>query len=230
MSKLHKPFQRTITIAVTLAGALLFGTTPSLGRETVKEVHFKKGAISTTLSGLLKGYDTVTYKLAAKAGQAMSILFSPKNSACYFNVMAPGAKEAAHIGSTAGNEYAANLTATGEYDAQVYLMRSSARRNEVCKFSITFEVSGAGSDQSAAVPGTEERDMVTACANKAVSFYAVALEVVRFDQEGRPTKMNSGFVMTGEADKGVEGKKQFRCSFNGRRKLTDLMPLNSDGE
>ena len=71
----------------------------------------------------------------------MSILFSPSNASCYFNVLPPGSDEAIHIGSSVGNEFGGTLGASGEYRAQVYLMRNAARRNETCNYSITFEIS-----------------------------------------------------------------------------------------
>ena len=52
-----------------------------------------------------------------------------------------GSDEAIHIGSSAGNEFGGTLGASGEYRAQVYLMRNAARRNETCNYSITFEIS-----------------------------------------------------------------------------------------
>ena len=90
----------------------------------------------------IKGDTSIAYMLNARAGQVMSVLFSPGNTSCYMNVSEPGADSAVHIGSSAGNEYAANLAASGDYRIQVYLMRNAARRNETCKFSITFEVTG----------------------------------------------------------------------------------------
>jgi hypothetical protein len=44
------------------------------------------------------------------------------------------------IGSTSGNEFAGNLPATGNYVVEVYMMRSAARRNETCRYSVTFEI------------------------------------------------------------------------------------------
>jgi hypothetical protein len=84
----------------------------------------------------------------------MSILFSPSNASCYFNLLPPGSDEAIHIGSSVGNEFGGTLGASGEYRAQVYLMRNAARRNETCNYSITFEISGAsGSAGDAVIQG-----------------------------------------------------------------------------
>jgi hypothetical protein len=109
--------------------------------ERTEAVEFSAGATSATIKGSIKGDDFVNYALKANAGQVMSILFSPSNASCYFNLLPPGSDEAIHIGSSVGNEFAGTLGSSGEYRAQVYLMRNAARRGETCSYSITFEIS-----------------------------------------------------------------------------------------
>jgi len=125
-------------------------------------VHFKRGASSATLSGTIKGYDGKDYRVGAKAGQAISVLFEPKNKSCYFNVLPPGSDDAAiFIGSSSGNEFTANLRQTGDYVIRVYLMRNAARRNERCDYRFTVEISPDTTSEEptqsgdALVPGTE---------------------------------------------------------------------------
>ena len=60
-----------------------------------------------------------------------------------------------HIGSSAGNEFGANPTKAGAYRVQVYQMRATARRDETCTYTISFEVTGqgtAGASAPAAAP------------------------------------------------------------------------------
>jgi hypothetical protein len=57
-----------------------------------------------------------------------------------------------HIGSSAGNEFGASPTKAGTYRVQVYQMRATARRNETCRYSISFEVTGQGSAAAPAAP------------------------------------------------------------------------------
>jgi hypothetical protein len=130
---------RNVTFAATL---LLAAGGMALAADRTETVKFAAGASSATVKGAIKGYDGITYRLGASAGQVMQVLFSPSNRACYFNVMAPGSDEAVFNGSINGNEYSANLTRGGNYVVQVYMMRSAARRNETCKYSISFEISG----------------------------------------------------------------------------------------
>jgi hypothetical protein len=125
------------------AGVILLHPLAATASERTKAVKFKAGTTSATIEGSIKGDDGVNYTLVAKAGQVMSVLFSPSNPRCYFNVLPPGSDEAIHIGSSAGNEFAGTLGASGEYKAQVYLIRAAARRNETCNYSITFEISAA---------------------------------------------------------------------------------------
>lgn len=195
-----------------------------------EEVHFKKGSTSATLSGSINGDNGVIYKLKANAGQVMSILFAPKNASCYFNLIPPGTDEAIHIGSTSGNEFAGTLGVGGEYKTQIYLMRSAARRNETCDYSITFDIAATTGAAPAGPPGSEELPMQKACAEQAVSMYGVPQAKVRFEDEGTVAKTNEGFSIKGEVDKGAEGKKQFNCFFAKDRSFKTLMPLNSDGE
>ncbi len=115
---------------------------PSAAADRTVTVKFAPGAISKTVSGTIKGDDGVNYRLGASAGQVMQVLFSPSNRSCYFNVLPPAGSEAVFNGSVSGNEFGSNLTQSGNYTVQVYLMRNAARRNETCKYSITFEISG----------------------------------------------------------------------------------------
>ncbi|WP_294951109.1 hypothetical protein [Sulfurovum sp.] len=42
-------------------------------RVVTHQVHFKKGMNGATMKASVKGYDTVQYKLGAKAGQKMHV-------------------------------------------------------------------------------------------------------------------------------------------------------------
>jgi hypothetical protein len=127
--------------------ALVLGNPPiaSAGDIKTEAVHFAKGASSATLKGSIKGYQTVDYKLGAKAGQTMKVQLKTSNSASYFNVLPPGSNDVAiFIGSTSGNEWTGSLPADGEYTVRVYLMRSAARRNETASYTLTVGITGKG--------------------------------------------------------------------------------------
>lgn len=128
-----------------LSAALALAIAPSaLAKDTTVNVQFDKGKHSKEISSSIKGDAGVNYMLQVSAGQVMQVLFSTSQGSCYFNVYEPGANEAVFNGSITGNEYGASPTKAGAYKIQVYQMRATARRNETCKYSISFEVTGAG--------------------------------------------------------------------------------------
>lgn len=146
--------------ALPVLAILLIAVSSSVAADRTETIRFERGTTFKNLTGTIRGYDGVKYQLGAAAGQAMSVLFKPSNGACYMNVVAPGSQMAIHNGSTTGNEYAGNLQASGNYRIQVYLMRSAARRNENCKYSMTVEITGpakavAPAPVDATVPGTK---------------------------------------------------------------------------
>ncbi|MGB7206696.1 MAG: hypothetical protein WBD37_14585, partial [Anderseniella sp.] len=135
-----------ITAAVLVATAP-FWANSTLAAERNEKVRFAAGASGAAVSDAIKGYDSVNYMLGASAGQTMQVLFSPDNSACYFNVLPSGSQTAIFNGSTSGNEFSSRLPNTGEYTVQVYMMRSAARRGEICRYQISFEIAGARATQ-----------------------------------------------------------------------------------
>jgi hypothetical protein len=222
---------RSALFAIILTAAAAHATS-SFAADRTEAVHFKAGASSATISSSIKGDDGVKYTLGARAGQIMSVTFSANNGACYFNLLPPGSIEAIHIGSTAGNEFAGTLGADGTYTAQVYLMRSAARRNETCKFSINFEISGAAGNAKAstgAAAAIDERSMLIACSQGAASMYGVSDMQVRLANEGQIETTADGFSIKGVADKGAEGKKDFACIYAKDGGLKTIMALTSDG-
>lgn len=135
MCKAGGPYR---VVMAALISCCLFSSTQAASQ--TEEVKFAAGQSSATIRGSLKGYDTNRYLLAARAGQMMSIHMSPSNLACYFNLIAPNAESAVFMGETVGSDYSGKLRVSGQYHVEVYLMRSAARRNEICNYSIRFEI------------------------------------------------------------------------------------------
>lgn len=125
-----------------LATFLLAYSQSGFAADRTEIVKFNPGASSADKKSSIKGYDGVDYRIAAREGQIMQVLFSPSNRSCYMNVLPPGGDAAIFNGSVSGNEFSRNLTATGTYRVQVYLMRNAARRGETCNFAISFEITG----------------------------------------------------------------------------------------
>ncbi|WP_193432863.1 PPC domain-containing protein [Microbulbifer mangrovi] len=122
------------------------------GDESRTEVlRFTKGATGTSVSSNITGYNTVNYKVTAKAGQQMVVKLTTSHTATYFNVYAPGSgpgDAAIFIGSTNGDRYAASLPQNGTYTIQVYMMRSAARRNESADFKLRVDIDSTKSSDS----------------------------------------------------------------------------------
>lgn len=132
-------------LGFTMVLAVVVWCSVSVAADSIKvqRIHFAKGKSSATVKGSITGYNTVDYKLGAKAGQAMNVKLKTGNTANYFNVLPPGSDVALFIGSTSGNEWTGELPADGEYTVRVYLMRSAARRNEKANYTLTVGITGA---------------------------------------------------------------------------------------
>ena len=113
-------------------------------------LQFAKGATETSVTSSIRGYNTVNYKVTAKAGQKMVVKLSTQHTATYFNVFAPGTgpgDAAIFIGSTSGNRFATELPTSGTYTIQVYMMRSAARRNESADYKLRVDIDTPRSSQ-----------------------------------------------------------------------------------
>jgi hypothetical protein len=215
-----------VTMTTSAALFLIATTVLANAADRTVVVKFPKGAMVTTLKGAVKGYDGVAYQIEAGAGQTMQLLFAPRNSSCYFNVFEPGASEAAHIGSTVGNEFGANPTKPGTYKAVVYLMRNAARRNETCRYQLSVEITGAPGGVSAGVSDLMMRDM---CKGSSAPMYGVQPRAITLKQTIVATP-DKGFAIDGTVDKGAEGVKKLRCIFKSDRTLDRVMAMTPDGE
>jgi Bacterial SH3 domain len=137
----------TALIAIILAALLGLAPAASVLAETVtQQVSFPAGSDGATLTSAITGDEAVRYILDARAGQRMIVEMSTSNASAYFNITAPGATEALHIGSVAGNSFDGILPAGGTYAVEVYLMRNAARRNETAEFTVAFQITGDGAD------------------------------------------------------------------------------------
>lgn len=216
------------TLPIALAVTMLAAPAFAAGDAPAKPVKFAPGARTTVLKGVVKGYATARYSLAVDAGQTFQMLFKPSNGACYFNATANGASEAEHIGSSAGNEFSKNVAAKGNYQLDVYLMRSAARRKESCRYalSIEFDKPPAGAGASAGGSNEALRDV---CKAETAKVYQVEVAKVTVSATVAKAK-RGGFTIDGTIDKGAEGIKKMRCIFRANRTLDNVMAMTPDGE
>jgi hypothetical protein len=153
---------------IAAAGALLLLSSPTIaGDVRTERLQFKRGASSATVTGTLKGDQTVDYLVGASKGQSANVSLATNNTATYFNILAPGQNEVAFFnGSVNGNQFEGVLPETGDYRIRVYMMRSAARRNEVANYRLEVAIApgtnAAASTQpaagaSAAAPATDAK-------------------------------------------------------------------------
>jgi hypothetical protein len=154
-------FHRIRHSAALALGLALLSPLPSLAQQapTTKRVQFKPGASSATISGTIKGDQTIDYLVNAKQGQSMNVSLATKHGATYFNILAPHETEVAYfIGNTSGNQFEGTVPASGDQKIRVYMMRSAARRNEQASYRLEIIISGAAAahqSHDAKVPGTD---------------------------------------------------------------------------
>lgn len=124
-----------------LAAVTMLACGPTFA-DTVRHetVRFARGTSGTTLTGQVRGYDSVQYALGVTAGQTLDVQLDGDNSSLYFNVTAAGASAALYNSSIDGNGTSITIPSSGTYLIDVYLMRNAARRNETATYSLTLYV------------------------------------------------------------------------------------------
>jgi hypothetical protein len=142
------------SVSVVLFSLLLVSSSHVFAKDEIRteRVQFKKGVDKAVIKGRIRGYETVDYRLGAKAGQTMSVTLRTNNGANYFNVLPPGSDAAIAIGSTLGNTWTGPLPIDGNYTVRVYLMRSAARRNETATYTLSVGIAGRADATVAGTP------------------------------------------------------------------------------
>ena len=130
-----------VLIAYALSGLLLGASLIFAGEDMRREqVRFEEGTSGTTITGEIRGYQGVDYQVPARAGQTVVVNFKPSNPSAYFNILPPVSDAALFVGSSSGNQFAAEAPADGIYTIRVYLMRNAARRNEMTRYTLKVSV------------------------------------------------------------------------------------------
>ena len=129
------------------AAALLLAVLPALAvaesEQRTQRTAFKDGR--ATIEARIKGYQYVDYVFPAGAGESVKVTLKTDKTSNYFNLLAPGETEVAFfVGSTSGNSYEGAAPTSGDYTVRVYLMRNSARRGELAKYTLTLSLGQTG--------------------------------------------------------------------------------------
>jgi hypothetical protein len=137
------------------------GFAPAQAADAIRQetVQFAKGASEATIKGVLKGDQTVDYRVRAGAGQTLTVALKGSNAQNYFNILPPGSADVAMYVGQDGGGYKGVLPTDGDYAVRVYLMRPAARRNESSNYTLTVGVTGkplaaVPAAKDALIPGT----------------------------------------------------------------------------
>lgn len=142
---------------VLLALALALSIAPvAQAASQTRPVQFAKGTRAATLTGIVKGHDSMDYTVRAAAGQTLTVSMKASQAAAFFNVLPPGSKDVAiYNSSIGGNDYAGTLEKSGTYTLRVYLMRNEARRGVQADYTLKISITGAAAAAGdATVAGT----------------------------------------------------------------------------
>lgn len=115
-----------------------------------KRVKFQPGQSEAKIEGKIKGYSTVDYVLAARAGQRMKVDFKASNSSAYFNILPGGSATSLFTGSSGGDHFDGTLPISGDYRIRVYLMRNAARRGDTARYELQVGIADGQSDAGGA--------------------------------------------------------------------------------
>jgi hypothetical protein len=139
-------FSRACTIALLALAPLsttlqdAVASRPSIRSE---RVIFARGSNTATIRASIRGSNSVSYLVHAKAGQNMRARLVSAHRALYFNIYTPGkgpGDEALYISSLSENSFSGTLPESGDYTVSVYLFRSSARRNESATYRLEIDL------------------------------------------------------------------------------------------
>lgn len=212
-------------LAIAMTALAMAPGPAALAEDRTVPVRFQPGATAATVKGSIRGDRGINYTFETVAGQTLQVLFTPSNRSCTLNVYAPGADEAVHIGSVAGNAFGQAATRAGTYRAQVSLMRNAARRNETCRHTLSIEITGKPGGSSAGVSDARLRDR---CRAEAAPMYGVSPRRIALAARVGPSA-EGGFQIDGTVDKGREGVKKLRCLFTRERGFDRVMAMTPDG-
>ena len=145
-----------------IAAALVLGGV-AIAQQPVP-VAFARGQTSATLTGSIKGDQSRTYLVDARAGQTLAVTLKSTRGSAEMNVWAPSGDTALSVGSADPYRFSKVLPASGRYRVQVYQMRAFARRGATASYALTIAVTGRPGAASG-LPATRPGDAMVAGTN-----------------------------------------------------------------
>lgn len=146
-----------------LTSALLVGTAVTSAEAAIKHIQFGKGKSSASVSGKVKGNESIDYVIRAGAGQTMTVDFKASKGAAFFNVLPPGSTgEAIFVDSmdAVGTSYKGVLPSDGDYIIRIYLMGAAEDSGKPVSYTLTVSIPASASGQSS--PSSSSSNVKTA--------------------------------------------------------------------
>ena len=122
----------------TVVGMILLSC-PITAKDIVhtKWVDFGRISNETTVVGIVKGYDTIQYKLKVKANQTMHV--NMETNKVKFNIFQPNKSPmdgAIFMGKTEGSSFVGKLKKNGVYTIEVYLVDDEAKKDKKIIYTV----------------------------------------------------------------------------------------------
>lgn len=123
-----------------------------------RAIELENGSDSIIIESSIAGYEIVDYLVNVQKCHFMKVEMATDNTGNYFNIMEPEEEYVAIFnGSINENSFEEQLNKSGDYRIRVYMMRSSARRNETANYRLEIKLNPYGQSltKDAVVSGTE---------------------------------------------------------------------------
>src|ERR1044072_1485545 len=129
MSRRRNILRRALQLSFLLAVPALFGQAVLAQNRSVR-ISFPRNASQATKSGVVKGYETVTYTFRVMNGQSVRVKLASGNPSVYFSVNgADGTLRAVR-------SWEANIHENGDYKETVFLNSNAKRRATRASYSL----------------------------------------------------------------------------------------------
>ena len=189
-------------------------------------VKFPAGSTGTTISGKIKGRDSVNYVLGARKGQFLKVGLTSDNGATNYNIYVPGkgpGDEALFTSDLGGMDYTGQLYLNGNHTISVFLYRNAARRGEVGNYKLSIDVTDSAPVAEAAPSGGADQ----ATALEQACLAAVSQET----NNGEVVVLSSEFSEANTAVVIGVGPNQapWRCLVSNDGVVAEVMSLTDEG-
>lgn len=143
------------TALALMVMVLGFGVSLALAQDRV-DIHFARGASSTTINGTVRGDEYIDYVLNARGGQTMVVSLAVTgtngNGSAYFNILPAGKDYGGPYTGSSDDDRRAEVVVPydGDWAIRVYLLGNDRDTDKTVGFSIDVYIAPGGSGSSAA--------------------------------------------------------------------------------